>query len=113
MNKQALTQAFEGYENLASAIDITYIIEHESFDNEDSFREYCDERIREYEIIYYTRAVEYLSEHDSSLRDSLEIAGELGYQTESLNSEILATLHAQESLLSDLNEVDLSEVWES
>ena len=57
------------------------------------------EELQEYgffdvEIIYYSKAMQYLKEHDNSLRESLELAAELGYQTENLNSELLASLHA-------------------
>ena len=57
------------------------------------------EELQEYgffdvEIIYYSKAMQYLIKHDTSLRDSLELAAELGYQTENLNSELLASLHA-------------------
>ena len=62
------------------------------------------------EIIYYARAMEYLSENDSSLKDSLEIASELGFDISSLNSELLASLHASRSAeeeFTDLqNEID-------
>lgn len=46
------------------------------------------------EVIYYTNAIEYLMKHDASLSRSLELANELGYTTENLNSELLASLLA-------------------
>jgi hypothetical protein len=46
------------------------------------------------EIIYYSTAMKYLTEHDTSLSESLEIANEMGFDLESLNSETLASLHA-------------------
>src|SRR6056300_1654828 len=46
------------------------------------------------EIIYYARAMEYLSENDPSLKDSLEIASEMGYTPDNLSSEVLASLLA-------------------
>lgn len=48
------------------------------------------------EIIYYSRAIEYLKEHDNSLHRSLEIASDMGYQPKDLNSEVLASLLASE-----------------
>jgi len=48
------------------------------------------------EIIYYKNAMDYLYQHDMSLTDSLELANELGYKTEDLNSEILASLLASQ-----------------
>ena len=46
------------------------------------------------EIIYYSTAMKYLTEHDTSLSESFEIANEMGFDLESLNSETLASLHA-------------------
>ena len=46
------------------------------------------------EIIYYHKAMEFLLNNDNSLRDSFEIASELGYNVDGLNSEILASLLA-------------------
>jgi hypothetical protein len=46
------------------------------------------------DIIYYSTAMKYLTEHDTSLSESLEIANEMGFDLESLNSETLASLHA-------------------
>lgn len=49
------------------------------------------------EIIYYTNACDYLREHDPSLRDSIQIALDLGYhEYANINSEFLASLHASE-----------------
>ena len=48
--------------------------------------------ISEDEIIYYSNAMKYLSENDNSLRESMEIADELGYKPKNINSELLATL---------------------
>ena len=53
------------------------------------------------EIIYYSNAIKYLQEHDPSLSESLNLASELGYITENLNSEILASLLASENALND------------
>jgi len=46
------------------------------------------------DIIYYSRAIEYLKENDPSLSESLELAAECGFETQNLNSELLASLHA-------------------
>ena len=46
------------------------------------------------EIIYYDDAINYLKENDPSLLESLEIASDLGYKVNDLNSEILASLLA-------------------
>ena len=48
------------------------------------------------EVIYYSRAIEFLAEHDPSLHRSLELAAEMGYEPQNLSSEILASLLASE-----------------
>jgi len=59
------------------------------------------------EIIYYFNAMEYLSTHDNSLKESLNLAYELGYTIENINSEILASLLASQIVRQDFyNERD-------
>tara|TARA_Y100000033_G_C2727941_1_gene101881 strand:+ start:246 stop:845 length:600 start_codon:yes stop_codon:yes gene_type:complete len=48
------------------------------------------------DIIYYSRAMEFLKEHDPSLCESLELADEYDYRPNQLNSELLASLLASE-----------------
>ena len=61
--------------------------------------------IYEQEIIYYNKAIEYLSINDSSLKESLNIASELGYTLENLSSELMATLLHQRNLFDELNDI--------
>lgn len=49
------------------------------------------------EIIYYTNAMEYLTRHDNSLRESIEIAIDYGYELKNINSELLASLLASQN----------------
>jgi hypothetical protein len=51
-----------------------------------------DHDITNVEVIYYHSAIDYLKQNDASLIESLEIAKELGYSIENLNSELLASL---------------------
>jgi len=44
------------------------------------------------EVIYYSSAMDYLREEDPSLSEALELAGDMGYDAGSLNSEILASI---------------------
>lgn len=53
------------------------------------------------DIIYYSKAMKYLSENDTSLSESVEIASDMGYSTENLNSELLASLHASQKVRED------------
>ena len=73
----------------------------ETFDDYDDAYQYCIET----EIIYYNKAMEYLSEQDWSLRESAEIASDLGFELKNINSEILATLHLQNELINSIKEV--------
>ena len=70
----------------------------------DEYQEATFQGICENEIIYYSKAIEYLSENDASLQESLSIASELGYTTENLNSELLATLLYQQNIHEEFNE---------
>lgn len=58
------------------------------------------------EIVYYSRAIEYLSENDPSLNESLEIAFEYGYNLNNINSEILASLLASQNARNDFFELE-------
>ena len=95
-NKQSLIDFLNGLniDNLCPGdyININDIDENTTFDdltdlidNNNGF---------DVEIIYYSNAIEYLSNNDASMHESLEIADELGYELKSLSSEILASLLA-------------------
>jgi hypothetical protein len=64
-----------------------------------SVKDWCDKLdyydFHEYhqcEVIYYANAIKFLVENDPSLRLSMELASNMGYETSSLNSEVLASL---------------------
>ena len=77
------------------------VADGELFDTYDEAVEHCYEQ----GIIYYHKAMEYLMENDASLRDSLELASEMGLEVDNLSSETLATLLYQQSLLNSIEEV--------
>ena len=58
------------------------------------------------EIIYYYNAMEFLSNNDNSLIDSLEIAYEMGFTVDNLNSEILASLLASKLVREEFCELE-------
>ena len=77
-------------DNIINYVDIDAIFKHDAFT---SIYEMIDENDGfNCEVIYYFNAIKYLQENDPSLRESLEIAAELGYEVKNLNSEILASL---------------------
>lgn len=57
------------------------------------------------DIIYYSRAMTYLSENDFSLSESIEIAVDMGYSLENINSELLASLHASQKARDDFHSI--------
>lgn len=66
----------------------------ESFEEVDRYMD--DNDYLSDEIIYYAAAMEYLTENDTSLSESLALASEMGYSLENLDSEVLATLLARQ-----------------
>ena len=76
-------------------VDVQYIYEEGMTFNE--FEDSVLDRIAEIEVIYYSNAIAYLKEEDPSLKNSLQIAKNMGYDLGSLNSELLATLLKQEN----------------
>ena len=80
----------------------------DSYSSEETFNDYDDayQYCIETEIIYYNKAMEYLSEHDWSLRESAEIASDLGFELKNINSEMLATLHLQNELINSIREIE-------
>ena len=62
-------------------------------DADDLYNSHIERAINESsDIIYYSRAMDYLQENDASLTRSLELASEYGYSLEDLNSEKLASI---------------------
>lgn len=113
---ERLKELFNGYDNLKGWIDLNdYVFENNVFETTEDLREYLEDRIREQEIVYYTSAMDYLKDNDNSLRTSLEIAYNYGYELKNLSSEILASLLLQEDLIEELinfiNEVEQDEIF--
>lgn len=75
-------------------LEIDDIIEKikDGYDSTDLFEDLDCRGCFQVDIIGYANAMEYLRENDCSLKNSLTIAGEYGYDVEDLSSEILATL---------------------
>lgn len=91
-------------------IDILDYIDIEEIDQNFAYESIFDmiheNRGFEVEIIYYSNAIKYLSENDNSLRDSIEIAVDMGYSIENINSELLASLHASQKTIEDFQEYE-------
>ena len=70
--------------------------ELEDYDTHQIYQELQDNGFFNVDIIYYSKAIEYLKNNDASLSESIEIATEYGYTLENINSETLASLHASQ-----------------
>lgn len=96
-------------ESLSTEVDILNFVDIENIDYSNAYQSIY-EMIEEnggfhVEIIYYSKAIEYLKENDPSLHESLEIADEFGFNLKNLNSEILASLLASENARNDFAEL--------
>jgi hypothetical protein len=58
------------------------------------------------EIVYYSNAMQYLSENDNSLNESINIALDLGYELKNINSELLASLLASQNARNDFYQLE-------
>lgn len=86
---------------MSFVVDDQYLDDQFKFDDYDQAVEYCYEQ----EIIYYSKAMNYLIENDGSLRDSINIALEYGGDLANITSEYLASIHYQDSLINSIKEV--------
>ena len=95
---------------LNTEIDVLNFIDVDNIDYSnayDSIYEMIDDNGGfEIEIIYYSRAMEFLSENDPSLRESLELASEFGFTLDNLNSETLASLLASQNARNDFSDLE-------
>ena len=74
------------------AIDFEYL-DWDQINSFDELEEAVDNNgFFQQEVIYYATAMNYLREEDNSLTESLGLAADMGYQTENINSELLASI---------------------
>ncbi len=98
-----MSKVIDFLNGLDTELDLVYVYEEGiSFDE---YRERVHDYISEQDIIYYSEAMEYLNKNDNSLKESLNLAAELGYETQNLNSETLATLLYQQNLMEEFSEI--------
>jgi hypothetical protein len=103
------TRIFDFLNSLKTEVCITDYVNIEDIDFEDSFNSILDtiqdNNGFDIEIIYYSNAIEYLKQNDSSLNQSIEIALEYGYELKNINSELLASLLASQNAREEFNEL--------
>lgn len=108
----------EFFKQLNTKISVLDYIDPESVESFDDVLDQLEDNgafDAEGEVIYYSHAMDYLKENDPSLQESLEIAGEMGYTPETLDSEILASLLKAQKLREDFyeHEDEITEFFEN
>ena len=97
-------------ENLDTEIDLLYMVDIDNIDRDYPFDSICDmindNNGFDIEVIYYSNAIDYLRENDPSLNESLNLAYEMGFTVDSLNSEILASLLKTENVRNDFYQLE-------
>ena len=115
---QKIVDFFTEIEN-DTKIEILSNIELKDIDLENPFNsiyEAIDENNGfDIEIIYYSNAMEYLTRNDTSLRESIEIAVDYGYELKNINSELLASLLASQNSREQFNnyENEINELFKN
>lgn len=112
-----LTEKIEALNNLKiyQAFDWHYILNDDISDYDALIDEMENQGLMQVEIIYYDKAIKFLSEHDPSLNDSMEIAKEYETPLEFINSEYLASILATQMLYNELSDLqdNINEILES
>jgi len=84
-------------------IDLPYFADEDQRNYQDLYDSIEEKGGFDIEIIYYSRAIEYLKDNDPSLRNSLEIADEYGMDIKNISSETLASLLASQNAREELS----------
>ena len=88
-------------------IDLAYYLETADVEDFDELTDYIqDQGGFDIEIIYYHTAMDFLKENDASLKESLELAHDLGFEANSLNSETLASILASQNARENFQEFE-------
>lgn len=93
--------------SLNTEIDILNIVDIESITDYQTLYEAIENNSGfDIDVIYYSTAIEFLKEYDPSLRDSLQLASDMGYSLENLSSEILASLLKSDIVREEFSELE-------
>jgi hypothetical protein len=87
-------------------IDFDYLLKDEDFTTVEEIRDIIqDNNGFNQEVIYYSTAIKFLAENDPSLRESLQIASDFGFEAKNLNSEMLASLLMTQICIDEFEEL--------
>lgn len=111
LNNDIMKTKIENFlSKLSTEVDVLNLIDIDNIDHDnayDSIYEMIDDNDGfNIEIIYYSRAMDYLRENDPSLNRSIEIASDMGFSLNDINSETLASLLASQNAREDFSELE-------
>ena len=112
--EELINEAEDFLNGLDTEIDVLYNVDIEEVLESMSFQNAFDQITAEIDnnngfdcdVIYYSNAIEYLSNNDPSLQESCQIASEMGFETENLNSELLASLLKSQNVRNEWHELE-------
>lgn len=96
------------FANIQTEIDYEYELgQSEDITSYDKLVEKLDEQgAFNIDVIYYATAMEYLSENDPSLNESMALAAEMCFTPENINSETLASLLKSQNVREEFSELE-------
>ena len=111
LNNNIMKTKIENFlRELNTEIDVLNYVDINNIDHEyafDSIKDMIDANNGfNTEVYYYSNAMDYLSEYDPSLYESLSLAHEMGYTLDNLNSEVLASLLKTENVKNDFYQLE-------
>lgn len=114
LKQEQRTNVFNFLNSLNTEICITDYVNCEDLEIEDFENDFFDNIIEliqdnngfDCEVVYYASAMDYLRENDPSLKESLELASDVGYELKNITSELLASLLKTENVRNDFNDLE-------
>lgn len=103
--KNMIDKLYEKLNNIED-LDINLTDIEECYTKNDNIIDFIDAILELIDtgIIYYSVAIDFLVRHDPSLKYSLNLAADLGYEIKDLNSELLASLLYRDKIINEINE---------
>jgi len=122
LSQEQKDRVYKFLSELNTEIEVTYFVDVNDLEVEDfdiNMFETIDNIIQDsngfdQDVIYYASAMDYLRENDPSLKESIDIASQYGYDIKNLNSELLASLLKTQYVINDFNELkdEINEFFE-
>jgi phosphoenolpyruvate carboxylase len=122
LSQEQRDRVYKFLSELNTEIEVTYFVDVNDLEVEDfdiDMFETIDNIIQDsngfdQDVVYYASAMDYLRENDPSLRESIDIASQYGYDINNINSELLASLLKTQYVINEFNELkdEINEFFE-